>query len=138
MSNLLKNIGLNLIILGIVFKEQNVAFMVGLAFAIAASTNFPILILSITWQGLTSKGALYGGISGLFSSVLFVILGPIVWVDIFGFEHAIFPYKYPAIFSVSIAFAVIYIVSKFDKESKTKKHEQNFNKMYTSSYINLD
>tara|TARA_E500000178_G_scaffold354070_1_gene421847 strand:- start:701 stop:2311 length:1611 start_codon:yes stop_codon:yes gene_type:complete len=131
-------LGIIAIILGIVFKEQNVAFMVGLAFAIAASTNFPILILSITWQGLTSKGALYGGISGLFSSVLFVILGPIVWVDIFGFEHAIFPYKYPAIFSVSIAFAVIYIVSKFDKESKTKKHEQNFNKMYTSSYINLD
>lgn len=130
-------LGIISIILGIVFKEQNVAFMVGLAFAIAASTNFPILILSITWKGLTNKGALYGGLSGLISSILLVILGPIVWVDILDFEKAIFPYKYPALFSVSISFLIIYIVSKYDKESSTLRHEQNFNKMYTSSYLNL-
>ena len=70
-------------------------------------------------------------------SILLVILGPIVWVDILDFEKAIFPYKYPALFSVSISFLIIYIVSKYDKESSTLRHEQNFNKMYTSSYLNL-
>ena len=66
-------IGIIAIVLGIFFEGQNVAFMVGLAFAVAASTNFPVLFLTITWKKLTTKGAFYGGMLGLLSAILFVI-----------------------------------------------------------------
>ena len=97
-------IGIIAIILGIIFKGQNVAFMVGLAFAVAASTNFPILYLTISWKKLTTNGALYGGFIGLFSAIILVILGPTVWVETLGFEKPIFPYKYPGLFSMLISF----------------------------------
>ena len=58
-------LGILAILLGIVFEKQNVAFMVGLAFAIAASANFPVLILSMFWKGLTTRGAVIGGWLGL-------------------------------------------------------------------------
>ena len=58
-------LGIVAIILGYVFEQQNVAFMVGLAFAIAASCNFPVLLMSMFWKGLTTKGALIGGLLGL-------------------------------------------------------------------------
>ncbi len=104
-------LGILAMFLGIIFEEQNVAFMVGLAFAIAASTNFPILILAIYWKNLTTRGAIVGGSAGLFSSILLVILGPVVWVDIFNFSSPIFPYKYPALFSMSIRFVPISTVA---------------------------
>jgi cation/acetate symporter len=59
-------LGLVAIVLGILFEKQNVAFMVGLAFGIAASANFPVLILSMYWKGLTTRGALFGGYSAWF------------------------------------------------------------------------
>ena len=91
-------IGIIAIVLGIVFQGQNVAFLVGLAFAIAASTNFPILFLTITWKGLTTNGAFYGGMIGLFTAIILVILSPTIWVEIFNFEKALFPYKYQDFF----------------------------------------
>ena len=97
-------IGLLAIFLGIYFEGQNVAFMVGLAFAVAASTNFPILFLTITWKYLTTKGAYFGGLIGLITTITLVILGPTIWVEVLGFDKPIFPYKYPAIFTVSISF----------------------------------
>jgi len=97
-------LGVVAIILGIMFEEQNIAFMVGLAFAIAASANFPVLFLSMYWKKLTSRGAFIGGFTGLITAIMLVIIGPIVWVEILGNETAIFPYKYPALFSVVIAF----------------------------------
>ena len=104
-------LGLFAIILGIVFQGQNVAFMVGMAFAIAASANFPILFLSLYWKNLTTKGAFYGGFIGLVSAIILVILGPVIWVDIFKNSQAIFPYKYPALFSVTLSFLSIYFVA---------------------------
>ena len=97
-------IGLLAIFLGIFFEGQNVAFMVGLAFAVAASINFPILLLTITWKHLTTKGAFDGGIIGLITTIALVILSPTIWVEILGFEKPIFPYKYPALFTVTIFF----------------------------------
>ena len=129
-------LGVVAILLGISFEGQNVAFMVGLAFAIAASVNFPILILTITWEGLTTRGAFIGGFVGLLVAVLLVILGPIVWVDILGNEKAIFPYKYPALFSVTMAFFFTILISKLDKSEKSNKRKKLFEKQFIKSYLN--
>ena len=72
-------LGIAAILLGITFEQQNVAYMVGLAFAIAASVNFPILFFSMYWSKLTTKGAFFGGAAGLITAILCVLFGPIVW-----------------------------------------------------------
>ena len=113
-------IGVVGVALGIAFEHQNIAFMVGLAFAIAASANFPILFLSIYWSKLTTKGAFIGGLLGLITAVVLVVLGPVVWVSVLGNEEAIFPYKHPALFSVSVAFISIWFFSITDKSQRAK------------------
>ncbi|AXX86397.1 cation acetate symporter [Malaciobacter marinus] len=119
-------IGVIGVVLGIAFEQQNIAFMVGLAFAIAASANFPILFLSIYWRKLTTRGAVIGGFIGLLTAVILVIIGPIVWVDILGNEEAIFPYKYPALFSVSTAFIAIWFFSITDNSQRAKDEQKAF------------
>lgn len=126
-------LGISAIFLGIAFEKQNIAFMVGLAFAIAASANFPILFLSIYWKRLSTRGALMGGSLGLATAIVLVILGPIVWVDILGNAQAVFPYKYPALFSVSIAFAGIYLFSVTDKSQRAKEEEMAFEHQFIRS-----
>ena len=126
-------LGVLAVFLGILFEEQNVAFMVGLAFAIAATTNFPILILSIYWKNLTTRGAVIGGAAGLFIAILLVILGPVVWVDIFGNNEAIFPYKYPALFSMIVTFVGIWIFSKTDKSKNSTAEKKLFESQYFRS-----
>ncbi len=91
-------LGIVAIGLGILFEKQNIAFMVGLAFSIAASCNFPIILLSMYWKGLTTRGAVAGGWSGLLVAVTLMILGPTIWVSILGHEKPIYPYEYPALF----------------------------------------
>ncbi|WP_096017204.1 cation acetate symporter [Campylobacter lanienae] len=119
-------LGLLAILLGIIFEGQNVAFMVGLAFSIAASVNFPIILLCIYWRGLSTRGVFYGGLIGLFGVIGLVVLSPSIWVDILGFESAIFPYSYPAIFSMPITFIAIYIISKFDNSKRAKIDRSGF------------
>lgn len=119
-------LGLLAIILGVAFEGQNVAFMVGLAFSIAASVNFPIILLCIYWRGLSTRGVFYGGLIGLFGVLGLVVLSPSIWVDILGFESAIFPYSYPAIFSMPITFIAIYIISKFDNSKRAKIDRSGF------------
>ncbi len=118
--------GVVAILLGIAFEKQNIAFMVGLAFAIAASANFPVLLLSMFWKNLTTRGAVIGGSLGLATAVLLVILGPIVWQQILGFEEAIFPYKYPALFSVTVAFVAIWFFSITDKSEDARIEREAF------------
>ena len=108
--------------------------MVGMAFAIAASANFPVLFLSIYWNDLTTKGAFYGGFIGLLIAVSLVLIGPTVWVDILGNPKPIFPLKYPALFSISGSFIAIFIISKLDKDHKSAKHYKLFKKQYYKSY----
>ena len=124
-------LGIIAIILGIIFQGQNVAFMVGLAFAVAASTNFPILFLTISWKNLTTNGAMYGGFIGLLSALIFVF-GPTVWVETLGFENAVFPYKYPGLFSMSISFFSIITISLIDRKNKD---EEKFKKLTIKSYL---
>ncbi|MBU3015345.1 cation acetate symporter [Poseidonibacter lekithochrous] len=119
-------VGILGVIFGIAFEQQNIAYMVGLAFAIAASANFPILFLSIYWRGLTTRGAFIGGFIGLITAVTLVVIGPIVWVDILGNAEALFPYKYPALFSVTTAFIAIWIFSKTDNSQRGKDEKEMF------------
>ena len=119
-------IGVVGVILGIAFEKQNIAFMVGLAFAIAASANFPILFLSIYWKKLTTRGAFIGGFIGLITAVVLVILSPTIWVEILGNAEAIFPYKHPALFSVTAAFVSIWFFSITDKSESAKKEIESY------------
>ncbi|WP_366946309.1 cation acetate symporter [Nevskia sp.] len=113
-------LGILAIVLGVVFEKQNVAFMVGLAFAIAASANFPILLLSIVWRGLTTRGALLGGGLGLVSAVTLTVLGPAVWVKVLGHATPIFPYDAPALFSMTLAFLGCWFGSVTDRSARAK------------------
>jgi len=119
-------IGILTIIFGIAFQGQNIAYIVALALAIAASANFPVLILSMFWRGLTTRGAWTGGAMGLVCSLLFVILGPAVWVEVFGFEKAIFPSGYPALYAMLIAFFTVWIISVTDKSNRAGIDRNNF------------
>ena len=102
--------------LGLIFRGQNVAYTVGLAFAVAASANFPVLVLAIYWRGLTTAGALAGGLTGLVSAVALTVIGPAIWVKVLGHPTPIFPYDPPAIVTVPLAFLVATIVSLLTRE----------------------
>ena len=130
-------LGVVAILLGITFEKQNVAYMVGLAFAIAASVNFPILFFSMYWSRLTTRGAFIGGAAGLLTAILCVLFGPIVWVDILGNTKAIFPYKYPALFSMSIAFITIIIISYLDKSPQAKEETAAFDDQFVRAQTGL-
>ena len=123
-------IGVIAIVLGILFKGQNLAFLVALAFGIAASANFPILFLAMYWQGLTTKGALWGGLAGLVGSVVLVILSPAVWKSVLGNPAAIFPYDHPALVTMPLAFLVAYAVSKLDASAAADAERAAFEDQY--------
>ncbi len=124
------SLGLVAIVLGIAFEQMNVAFMAALAFGVAASANFPVLILSMYWRNLTTQGAMAGGYGGLISSVLLVVLSKSVWVDVFGFAEAIFPYTQPALFSMPIAFGLAYIFSMRDQSVAAMAEREAFADQY--------
>jgi len=111
-------LGLVAILLGIAFETQNVAFMVSLAFALAASGNFPVLILSLMWGGTTTRGAVAGGLLGVTVALVLTILSPAVWVTVLGYAQAPFPYSSPAIISVPLAFVTIWLVSLLDRSPR--------------------
>jgi cation/acetate symporter len=96
--------GIGAVALGILFKGQNVAYMVGLAFAVAASANFPPLLLSIVWRRFTTTGAVAAIVVGALSSVLLIVLSPTIWVDLLHKHAAIFPLRNPAIVSMPASF----------------------------------
>jgi cation/acetate symporter len=99
------------IVLGIAFKGQNVAYMVGLAFAIAASANFPALVLSIFWKGLTTTGAQFSMIIGTASALVLIYLSPAIQIDILGHASAWFPLRNPGIVTIPLSFVVAIGVS---------------------------
>lgn len=123
-------LGVVAILLGMAFEQMNVAFMAALAFGVAASANFPVLILSMYWRNLTTRGAMAGGYGGLISSVTLVVLSKSVWVDVFGFAEAIFPYTQPALFSMPIAFGLAYFVSMQDQSAAAIAEREAFADQY--------
>jgi cation/acetate symporter len=130
-------IGVVAIILGYVFEKQNVAFLVGLAFAVAASCNFPVLLMSMLWGGTTTRGAVIGGFLGLLVAVGMVLLSPAVWVKTFGFSAPIFPYDNPALFSMSLAFLGIYLVSRLDRSTRARGERGAFDAQFVRSETGL-
>ena len=130
-------LGVVAVLLGILFEKQNIAFLVGLTFGIAASTNFPILILSMYWKGLTTRGALLGGLAGLISAVTFVVLSKAVWVVVLGNKEALFPYEQPALFSMPLAFFFTWLFSVTDSSARAKTDKAGFDDQYVRSQTGI-
>jgi cation/acetate symporter len=102
------------VLLGIAFKGKNISFLVSLAFAVAASANFPVLLLTLYWRGLTKRGVLCGGALGLISSTGMLIASPAIWVDIMGNAEPLFASNYPTLIAMPLAFATSWLVSILD------------------------
>ncbi len=121
-------LGVIAVALGIAFEKQNIAFMVALAFAIAASANFPVLFMSVLWKDCTTKGAVIGGFLGLISSVVLTVVSPSVWEATLGNPKgsAWFPYASPALFSMTIGFVGIWLFSILDNSEQAKKERAAF------------
>jgi cation/acetate symporter len=121
-------LGIIAVLLGIAFEKQNIAFMVSLAFAIAASANFPVLLMSVLWKGCTTKGVVIGGFLGLVSSVALTIVSPAVWEVTLGNPKgsAWFPYASPALFSMTIGFVGIWLFSVLDGSKRAQLDKAGF------------
>jgi cation/acetate symporter len=132
-------LGIVAIILGVIFEKINAAFMVGLAFAVAASANFPVLFLSMLWKGLTTRGAVIGGWVGLVSAVLLTILSPGVWEAVFGYPKgsALFPYVSPAIFTIPLSFFCCWLFSVTDRSKTATTERDAFDAQYLRSQTGI-
>jgi cation/acetate symporter len=108
------------VLLGIAFKGQNVAFMVGLTFAVAASANFPPLLLSIVWRRFNTTGAVLSIVTGALLSVGLIVLSPTVWVDILENPSAIVPLRNPAVISMPAAFLAGALGSLLTREARAE------------------
>lgn len=121
-------LGVVAVVLGIAFEKQNIAFMVALAFAIAASANFPVLFMSVLWKDCTTRGAVVGGFMGLISSVALTVVSPSVWEGTLGnpVGTAWFPYSSPALFSMTIGFVGIWVFSLLDRSPQAASERAAF------------
>ena len=132
-------LGIIAVVLGIAFEKQNIAFMVSLAFAIAASANFPVLFLSMLWKGCTTRGAVIGGFLGLISSVGLTVVSPAVWEATLGYPKgsAWFQYSSPALFSMTIGFVGVWLFSILDNSEQAKKERADFETQQVRSETGL-
>ena len=119
-------IGIIAIFLGLVFEGQNVAVTAAIALAVAASVNFPIIILSLYWKGLTTKGTVIGGYLGLIVSIGLIMISPGIMVSVLGYEDAIFPYTYPTVIAMPFTFLALTLISIFDKSQRGHDERSKF------------
>jgi cation/acetate symporter len=119
-------LGIVAVILGIVFERQNIAFMVSLAFAVAASATFPVLFMSVLWKNCTTRGAAIGGFIGLITAVGLTIVSKSVWVDVLGNKDPIFPYTSPALFSMTAGFVGIWLFSVLDHSVRARRDRAGY------------
>jgi len=130
-------LGIIAVLLGILFEKQNVAYIVALTFSVAASTNFPVLVMSMFWRGLTTRGAVAGGLIGLISVSVMIVTGPVVWKTILGNPAPIFPYEFPAIFSMPLAFIGCWLFSVIDGSAQAKAEKDRFEAQLVRSETGL-
>ncbi|MBN7797353.1 cation acetate symporter [Parahaliea mediterranea] len=126
-------IGVIAVVLGILFQDENVAFIATMPMVVAASVNFPLLFLSLFWSGLTTRGAVIGAVLGLVSSVVLIVIGPQVWVSVLGFEAPLFPYDYPALFTLPLALAACWLFSVTDRSTRGTKDRANYHALLLRS-----
>ncbi len=131
-------LGVVAVILGIMFEKHNLAFLTGLTLGVAASANFPVLLLSMYWRGLTTRGAVIGIVVGLVSAVLLVFLSGAVWVTVLGNPAPIFPYEQPALFSMPLAFLAAWLGSVTDTSARAAKERAAFDDQEVSAETGLD
>jgi len=123
--------------LGIAFKDQNIAYLIVLPFTISSTVFFPVLFLAMYWRRLTSTGIITGGWLGLASAVVMLLVGPTIWQDILGNPEPLFPYKYPALFSMTLSFATMIIVSLLDSSARGKAEIAAFDDQFVRSQTGL-
>ncbi|MCS3446097.1 MULTISPECIES: cation/acetate symporter ActP [Bradyrhizobium] len=128
-------IGVVAVLLAYAFENQNVAFMAGLALSVAASCNFPVLVMAMFWRGTTTRGAVAGGLAGLVASVVLVVLSKTVWVAVFGFPTALFPYDNPALVSMPLAFLFVWLFSVTDRSERAAREREAFAAQFIQSEI---
>jgi len=130
-------IGVVAVLFAYAFENQNVAFMAGLALSVAASCNFPVLAMAIYWRGTTTRGAVAGGLAGLVASVVLVVLSKTVWVALFNFKTALFPYDNPALFSMPLAFFCTWLFSVTDQSARALRERKAFEAQFVQSEIGV-
>jgi len=132
-------LGVVAVALGIAFEKQNIAFMVSLAFAIAASANFPVLFMSVLWKDCTTKGAVIGGFLGLIAAVGLTIVSPSVWEATMGNPKgsAWFPYSSPALFSITIGFVGVWLFSILDRSPQAAQERAAYKAQQVRSETGL-
>jgi cation/acetate symporter len=130
-------LGVVAVTLALLFEQQNVAYMVLLAFTVGASVNFPLLFLVMYWRRLTTAGALAGGIAGLVTAIACIVLGPTVWVELLGNAQPVFPYKYPAIFAMAASFAGSVAGSLLDRSARGRRERDGFTAQYIRAQTGL-
>jgi cation/acetate symporter len=121
--------------LGLAFEGQNVAVITSTAMAIAASVNFPLIVLSLYWRGLTTRGAVVGGIASLALTVALTLAGPNVMVDVLGYERALFPYPYPTIVALPVAFLAMWLASTTDASARGATERARFDEVALRSEL---
>lgn len=126
-------LGLLAIALGIAFQHQNIAYIATMPMVVAASVTFPVLLLSLYWPGMTTRGAVIGAVIGLASSIGLTVVGPQVWVEVLGNDRALFPYNYPALFTMPLALLSIYLVSRFDHSARATVDRRNYDEQLLQS-----
>ncbi|MBT7952943.1 MAG: cation/acetate symporter ActP [Gammaproteobacteria bacterium] len=130
-------VGVIAVILGTLFQYENIAFLNSFAISIAASTSFPLLVMAIFWQGLTTRGVVIGGILSLILTLALLITSPAVWVNIFSYETALFPYAFPTLFTLPFAFFIIWLFSVTDKSSQAELERAAFKSQFIRSETGL-
>lgn len=128
-------IGAIAVLFGILFQNENVAFIAVMPMVVSASVNFPVLLLSLFWAGLTTKGAILAALVGLVSSMALIVVGPQVWVSVLGFKEALFPYDYPALFTLPLAFLTAWLVSTTDRSARASCDRENYHKLLVQSEL---
>ncbi|MEO0998821.1 MAG: cation acetate symporter, partial [Pseudomonadota bacterium] len=123
-------LGLLALLLGIAFEQQNIAVVVALALALAASVNFPLLIYAMYWRNLTSRGAVIGGSIVLIAALGIIVLSDSVWVQLLGNERPVWPYVYPTVATMPLAFVLIWLFSKLDRSPRAAVERGRFHAQF--------